>query len=402
MPLDYGKPIYQAYVDAVKGQQEMQMQAQEMQVRKLQIYQDSLNIQQQMMERQAAAQVFGSQGATPSTAAAGQDPSEQIAAKFDKMSQVLGPINPKLAVEYATKASTLRDQMLTRQKNAIQITNAKNDEVGRLLSGVKQGDQNGYTEALMKLSDMGIDINQWQLTGNVVQDYPKLAQIAKGTMSLKDKLNAQHQETQEQISQGTLNEKIRADSARIGIEGQRLGLEASKLALDKTFKTDELEYKSRADARAAAGFARSTDMDLGKSKAFAAKPGAGDKPYVSSLVDNDPALSGLSDKAKQAAQAEIILTARSALAKQVTKPGQTPTSEDFINEANKAAAKIAKRVQPGSSGGMFSSSTKANLPPLPPRLSSAAEAKDLAVGAQFSYNGKTYKKTGPDTADEVK
>ena len=402
MPLDYGKPIYQAYVDAVRGNQEIQLQAQEMQVRKLQIYQDTLNIQQQMQERQAAAQVFGQgqQGATPSTAAAGQDPSEQMAQKFDKMSQVLGPINPKMAMEYATKASTIRDQMLTRQKDQLQITNARNDEVGRVLSGVNQGDQQGYTEALTKLSDMGIDISKWQLSGNVVQDFPKLGQIAKGTMSLKDKLTAQHQETQEQISQGTLNEKIRADSARIGIEGQRLGLESAKLSLDKTFKSDELDYKSRSDARAAAGFARATDMDLGKSKAFAAKPGAGDKPYVASLVDNDPTLSGLSDKAKQAAQAEIILTARSALAKQVTKPGQTPSSEDFINEANKAAAKIAKRVTPGSNG-MFGAG-KSNLPPLPVRIGSAAEAKDLGVGSQFSYNGKIYKKTGPDTAEEVK
>ena len=442
--------IYQSYVDAVTGAAKAQEAQQELQLNKVRLGLETMSLAQQIQERQLTAQIMaeyqqGGQQGTQGTGSGGQqgggqgagnpqsgpysvaggstpnanpttgdDPSLRQAAMYDTLSAKLASVNPKSAMEYASKASTIRNQYYTRQKDQITMRKEQTSVVANLFGSVK--DQDGYTAALAEVQDRyGVNIAQFGLTGTYSTDAPKLKQIAEGSMTYVQKLNAAHQSVQEQISQETLNERVRHDQQSEGIAGARLNLETQNHALQAEWKKWDMEFKSRQEARQQAGFDRTTDEALGKSKHYAATPNVKtDGPYIDALIENDPRLSTLGPKQKQMVKAEINMTARKQLADGVKKPGDTPSWEDFMSAADSAAKAVGKRVTPGTNGFFGFGGTKASIAPrtpagaqpkggpLPPPVSGLQDVKDKPAGFQFQYQGKVYKKTGPDNYEEVK
>src|SRR6266404_6449333 len=228
----YGEPIYQAYVDAVKAQVQTKNAQLEMGLHAVELQQGIINIQNQIAERKAISQAYQQDaqqqqkdsGVNPITGQSNIDPAERTAQTYDRIAQNISRFNPKLALEYSTKASTLRDQSLTRKKNQIEISTKQSEVIGNIFGSIAPGDQDGYTEALSKAADLGIDIGKMGLTGNVVQDMPKLQQIAKGTLTYKEKLTAEHQKATEDQALLTYQERVRYDTGRLNMEGAGLGL----------------------------------------------------------------------------------------------------------------------------------------------------------------------------------
>jgi hypothetical protein len=408
MALSYGPPIYQAYLDAVQGRIKVQESRMELGLHAVELQQGIINIQNQMQERQAIAQAYqqsNQQDQQQGQQGGGQqqiDPAEKTARVYDSIAQNIGRFNPKLALEYSTKASTLRDQSMTRQKNAIEMTKMQTDAIGKIFTSVNPGDQQGYTDALSSLPP-GVDIGKFQLTGNIVQDYPRLQQIAKGTLTLKDNLEEEHRKVSENQAALTYAEKVRYDSGRLGIESANLNLNNIKVDMDKQWKEAELGYKARADARAQAGVERTDAMDLAKSKDFAARQADKGAPYVQGLIASDPDLSMLGDAQKKGVAQQLLLGAKSALSKQVAKPGDTVTSDDFTREVNKLLPMVKKNVVPGSKGFLGIGSTSASLKaPLPQSIDTKDQFNSLGVGDQFRKGDKMYKKTGPNQYEEIK
>jgi hypothetical protein len=407
-------PIYQGYVDAVRQNAEAKLAKQDLVIHQLQGQQQLIDIQNQIQERKIAAQVWGQQGTTPDTAGAGDDPSEQNAARMDKMAQALAPVNPKASLEWATKASTLRDQVATRKKDQLAAGAAQMKAVGDLFGAVK--DQAGYTAALQTLAAQGVDITKFQLSGQLDQDTPKLEQLAKGSQTYSEKLTAAHQNVTEDQAQANYLEKVRHDRTDEGLKGAQINLQGQSLALRDSVEKSNLDYKARSDARAAAGFQRSTDMDLAKAQAQAGRPTAADKTYVESLIATDPVLSTLPDNQKKAVAAEMVLSARSRLAKGVKKPGDLPSADDFMNEVDKVKGDISKRVTSTTSGFGPWKSTDSTLaprqaktggtgtpgkPPLPPTANSPADVAKVAIGSSVMINGKLYKKTSATEVEPI-
>jgi hypothetical protein len=415
MALNYGPPIYQAYIDAVQGRIKMQDAKLEMGLHAVELSQGIINIQNQMQERKAIADAYaqaqqpdqqGGQGGgtNPATGQPNVDPAEKTAAIYDKIAANISRFSPKLALEYSTKASTLRDQAMTRQKNALDIMGKQTDAIGKVFSAIQPGDQQGYTDALASLPP-GTDISKFQLSGNVVQDWPRLQQIAKGTMSYKDNLEEAHRKVTEDQANLSYQEKVRYDSGRLGLEGANLNLNAQKVDLDKQWKSAEMDWHARTDARAAAGVSRTDAMDLAKSKDFAAKQADKGAPYIQSLIASDPDLSMLGDTQKKAVAQQLLLGAKAALSKQVTKPGDTVTADDFTREVNKLVPMAKKMVDPGKKGffGTGIGAKDASLKgPLPQAIDTKEQFTALSVGDQFRKGDKMYKKTGPNQYEEIK
>lgn len=432
--LSYGPPIYQAYLDAVNGQIKQQEAKMDLGLRAVELQQGVMNIQNQIAERKAIAQAYqqaaqptqqqggqgqqagGQQGGgqqqggkapdpgtNPATGQPNVSPAEKTAKIYDSIAQSLGPVNPKLALEYSTKASTLRDQDMTRQKTQLEVGNAQATQVGKIFGSIMPGDQEGYTAALQQASGMGIDISKFGLSGNVVTDMPKLKQIAQDTLTYKDKIGEQHQKVTEDQAALNYQEKVRFDSGKLGLENAQVGLASQRVALDKQFKEDELSRQARVDARAQAGVNRTDSMDLAKSKDFAGRPGKQDTAYVQSVIEADPTLSKLPDNQKKAALQQLTMGARAQLAKSVKKPGDTVTSDDFTRAVNKLVPMVKKQVDPGTSGilgiGGKDPSLKALLPDA---IDTKAQFDQLPVGGQFRKGDGMYKKTGPNDYAEIK
>lgn len=399
-------PIFQAYVDSVKSQSEMKLQQQELTLNKLKTAQDMMNIQQQMQERQVLSQAWSAATdpnaqpqTNPATGRPNQDPAEHTASVYDSIAQKLGPVNPKLALEYSTKASTLRDQAFTRQKDQIAVQKAQTEAVGNIFGSAT--DQESYTDALAKLPP-GVSLQQFGLTGNYAVDQGKLKTIAQSTLSYKDKLNAQHQSVTEDQASLTYQEKVRHDMKDESLSGAKIGLEGARLSLDKSFKSQELDFRARADARAAAGFARTSDMDLAKTKDFAGKVGPQDKLYAQGVIDADPTLKDLNPDQKKAAVAELVITARGQMARNVKKPGDAPTADDFVKAVDDAKTLMAKRTTPARAGFLGIGQKDATRAPLPPVVDSKDAFAGLDVGAQFRKGNKIYKKTSATDVEEIK
>src|ERR1700739_3822529 len=143
------KPIYQYYVDALQGRARAQQIPTETQLERIETGMKLFALNQTIQEQQIARQIWGEGGsqqqqpgvfdksaaggstpnANPST---GQDPSLQTAARMDRMGQELMKINPLKSQEWFTKASTLRDQYYTRQKNQLEIQTRAADQVGKI------------------------------------------------------------------------------------------------------------------------------------------------------------------------------------------------------------------------------------------------------------------------------
>lgn len=416
---DYGgmKPIYQYYVDAVRGRAEAQQAQLNVRLGALKAGLELYGLEQQLQEQQIARQIWGDQqdrqqtpgtfdpkaagGATPNAnPATGSDPALQTADRMDAMGRALAQVNPLKASEWFTKASTVRDQYYTRIKGRIEIQSKQTDAVGKLFGSVK--DQEGYTNSLMELHDQGIDITKFGLTGNFEVDQAKLQQIAQGTLTYKDKLNAQHQQVTEQQAALNYQERVRHDQADEGIGRAKVGVAEAGLNLRQEWQREDLNFKARADARAAAGVERRDEVDLQKTKDFVLRPGKQDKAYADSLVASDPQLSQLSKDQKAAASAEIQLRARAALANKVRKPGDTPSADEYLGEASRAAKQVAKRMTsaPRKLFGVTVGSTP-SLGPLPAAIGSKAEFDQLPIGGQFSKGGKLYKKTGKADFEEI-
>jgi hypothetical protein len=410
-------PIYQGYVDAVRQNAEAKLAKQDLVIHQLQGQQQLIDIQNQIQERKIAAQVWGQQGTTPDTAGAGDDPSEQNAARMDKMAQALAPVNPKASLEWATKASTLRDQVATRKKDQLAAGAAQMKAVGDLFGAVK--DQAGYTAALQTLASQGVDITKFQLSGQLDQDTPKLEQLAKGSQTYSEKLTAAHQNVTEDQAQANYLEKVRHDRTDEGLKGAQINLQGRSLALRDSVEKSNMDYKARSDARAAAGFQRSTDMDLAKAQAQAGRPTPADKAYVDSLIASDPVLSTLPDNQKKAAASEMVLSARSKLAKGVKKPGDLPSADDFMGAVDEVKQDISKRVTKGNEGTWFgigkkdatlaprnagstgTASKPANKPPLPPTANSPADLAKVGIGDSLIIKGKLYKKISATEVEPI-
>lgn len=423
MALDYGPPIYQAYVDAVKSNIQQQEAKMELGLHAVELQQGIINIQNQMAERKAIADAYtqdaqpaqqggqtGAQGpqgggqANPATGQPPADTAERTAQVYDKIAAKLGPVNPKLALEYSTKASTLRDQAMTRQKGQLEVTQKQTEMIGSIFGSVQPGDQEGYTEALQKATGMGLNISTLGLTGNVVTDYPKLQKVAQGSMTFKQQLDAKHQKVTEDQADLNYREKVQYDGARIKLEGAKVGMEASKIDLDKQWKSDELSYRARADARAQAGLERTDAMDLSKSKDFAGRSGKADAAYVQSVIGQDPDLALLPDNQKQNVTQQLVMGARSALSKSVTKPGQSVTADDFTREVDKLLPMVKKGIDPGAKGGWLGLGKKETTlkSPLPQAIDSKEQFQALPVGAQFRKGDKMYTKKSATDVEEIK
>jgi hypothetical protein len=426
----YGEPIYQAYVDAVKSRQQADLQKQELQLNQMKMGMEYLNLQQSLQERQITSQVWqqmnGGQGGADGTAGGsgpnhnpttGDDPTLKQAAVYDTLAAKLGGVNPKISIDYANKASEIRNRYYTQQKDKLQIAKAQTEQVANVFGSIT--DQGGYTEALAQLQDQGIDVTKFGLSGIYSTDAPKLESIAKQSMTYAQKLTAAHQSATEQQAGLTLQERIRHDQATEGTAAAHLALSEQSNQLQASWKRFDMEYKSREEARAQAGFQRTTDEAIGKAKHYAQTPNPKtDKPYIDSLMASDQRFKDLTTQQKQMASAEINLTARNALGEMVTKPGDTPSADDFMSAAQKAADGVAKRITT-KSGGFFGMTKTAQIAPkqpdttgtkanpskgavLPKTVSSQAEVSALAVGAQFTLNGKIYKKTSATEVEEVK
>jgi len=411
------EPIYQMYVDAIKGQAEAQEAQQNVKLNALKTGIEMYQLQTQLEEQQIARQIWSgdqqgqkqspgafdpaaaggaSPDANPST---GEDPALQTADRMEKTGRALMQVNPMKGQEWLTKASTIRDQYYTRQKAQIEIRTQQADQVGKIFGSVQT--QEDYTNALAELQQQGIDIRQFQLTGNLAVDGPQLKRIAEGTLKYKDKLDAQHQATTEQQALLNYQEKVRHDQADEGLQGAKISVAQQAVSLRAAWDKEDLDFKSRADARAQAGLARTDAMDLAKTKDFALRPGKQDKAYVDSVIATDPTLANLPPQAKAAASAEIQLRARAALAKKVTKPGDTPNSDDFMSEVAKATQSVAKRVKPGTSGFFGIGGSKPSLGPFPAPINSKEDFNKLGIGDQFSKGSHIYKKTGATTYEEI-
>jgi hypothetical protein len=411
--MDFGPPIYQAYVDAVKSNMQRNAYKLELGLKAVELEQNVLNIQNQIAERkaitaayaqEAQAQQQGQTGTNPVTGQANVDPAEKTAAVYDRIAKSVGLVNPKLALEYTAKASTLRDQALTRTKNKIEIAGKQTEEVGKIFGSIEPTDQEGYTAALQKASDMGVDISKFGLSGNVAQDWPKLQQIAKQTLTFKDKMNEAHQKVTEDQADKNYREKVFYDHSRLSLEGAKVGMEANKIALQKQFHSDELNYRARSDARAQAGLERTDAMDLSKSKDFAGRPGKMDMTYAASVIDSDPQLALLPDNQKKNLANQLVLGARAELSKSVTKPGQSVTADDFTSAVQRLLPIAKKGVDPGAKGGFLGIGQKdaALKSPLPSAIETKDQFNALATGAQFRKGDKLYKKTGANQYEEIK
>jgi hypothetical protein len=411
MALNYGPPIYQVYLDAVQGQVKAQEAKIEMGLHAVELQQGIINIQNQMQERQAIAQAYtqsqqqdqqGQAGTNPATGQPNVDPAEKTARVYDQIASNIGRFNPKLALEYSAKASTLRDQSMARQKNQLEITGKQTDAIGKIFSSIQPGDQQGYTDALSSLP-AGTDLGKFRLSGNVVQDWPRLQQIAKSTMTLKDNLEEAHRKVTENQADLTYQEKVKYDSGRLRLEGANLDLNAQKVDLDKQWKSSEMDYKARADARASAGVSRTDAMDLAKSKDFAARQADKGVPYIQGLIAADPDLNMLPDNQKKAVTQQLLMGAKAALSKQVGKAGDTVTADDFTREVNKLVPMVKKQVAPATKGFLGLGAKDASLKaPLPQAIDTKAQFDSLGTGDQFRKGDKMYKKTGPNQYEEIK
>lgn len=407
-------PIYQAYVDAIKSQQEMQIQQQELQMNKIKTGFELMGLQQQLQERQIAAKIWGNQkdpnaaqgaagGAQPdANPSTGQDPSLGMADKMDQMGQALARVNPQKAEAWFTKASTLRNQYYTRVKDSLAVNKQQADVIGSTFGTIDPNDQVGYTAKLQELSDRGVDIGKFGLSGNVQQDMPKLKSIAESTLSYNQKLEAQHRTATEQQSLLGYQETVRHHQADEGLKGAQLSVAQQSLVVRTEWDKANLDFHARADARAQAGFDEKAPQALAKAQEHAGRVNSNDMKYTQSLVESDPTLGKLSDPEKKAAAAEIALAARGDMQRKVTKPGDLPTADDFMASAQKAAGLVAKRVTPGKSGFLGFGSTAPSRQPLPPIATSKEDVQKLPVGEQFRFGDKMYKKTSATDVEEIK
>ena len=400
-------PIYQTYLDAVRSQQLIENEKVELQLNKIRGAQELINVQNQIQERQAVSQAYqeaAQQKQPPTDPYSGKpatDPALTTAATYDKIAAKVGAFNPKLALEYTSKASQLRDQSYNRQRTQLEVSKAQTEALGSIFGSVAPTDQEGYTAALAKLP-AGTDLTQFKLSGNIAQDYPKLQAIAKSTMTMNQKLEEEHRKVTENQAFLTYSEKVRHDEADEGLKGAGINLQSQRLALDKDYKAQDLGFKARADARAAAGLDRKDTNDLARSQEYAGKPIKADGEYVKALIDADPTLSTLPDNQKKAVASELVLGARGAMAKSVTKPGQTVTSDDFAREVQKLVPLAIKRTTPGTKGFLGFGGKEATRQPLPPAVSSKADIDEMPVGSQFRVGTKIYKKTSATDAEEIK
>jgi hypothetical protein len=164
------------------------------------------------------------------------------------------------------------------------------------------------------------------------------------------------------------------DSADEAIGWAKVGVAQSGESLRAGYEKQMLGFKAREDARAVAGVQRNDAEAVQKKKEVVMKPdpNGNDEKYVTNLVKADPALSKLSSDQQKAAGVEIQLTARRRLADRINKPtDDMPSADDFLNEMQKAAASVAKRVQPKkafgvSYGGQLAPRTPTEGPPAAP------------------------------------
>lgn len=402
-------PIYQTYLDAVKGQQQVELEKTELVLNKVRTAQEIINVQNQIQERKAISDAYAQQSQsqqTPTNPVTGQpatSQAERTASMYDQIAANLGRFNPKLALEYSSKASTLRNQALGAQEKQLTIAKNQMEMVGQIFGAIKPGDQEGYTAALSNLPP-GVDLTKLQLSGNVMQDYPQLQKLAQQSLTQNQRLEEGHRQVTENQAFLTYTEKVRHDQTDEGLRGAGLNLQSQHLQLDKEYKAADLNFKARSDARAAAGVDRKDDNDLARAQNYAGKPIKADSDYVKAVIDADPTLSKLPDNQKKAVTQELILGARGALQASVKKPGQTVSADDFAREVSKLVPLTIKRTTPGTSGwlGTGIGEKKASNNPLPPAMNSKADIEQLPINSQFRVGNKIYKKTSATDAEEIK
>lgn len=403
-------PIYQYYLDAQRTRAETQKLQTDTTLDRVKGLIDIYALSKEMQEQQIARQVWGQQtqgqmrqpgvfdpeavgssqpDANPST---GDDPSLQMAARMDAMAKALAPVNPQKSMEWATKASTIRDQLYTRRTKQLEIQKKQTDEIASLFGSIQPGDQTGYTDSLMKLHDSGVDIRAFGLTGNLDADTPALKRLAQQSMTYSQKLEAQHKAWDENQRTAEFADRVRHEGQDEAIGWAKVGVAQAGESLRASHDKIMENYRAKEDARASAGVVRNDKLDVQRMRDMVMRPdpAGNDGKYADSLVAADPGLSQLSQSQKKAASAEIQIIARRKLADKITKPSDSlPSSDDFLTALHNATASVSKRVTKGA--GFF------GKPSLATAIYSPAELATKSVGDKVSIRGKTYEVTKAGT-----